>query len=209
MNHNSQFLPASPSFFPSASMRSFALICLSIEDGTASSFPIRQADSAADYVVAMLLAGQGDLKDFLWRGLLGQVVLRHVHCVDSQTISVLGYDEETDSILLEDSKPTRIPLPDNRNEIYRGWTSTMLDEVRKEQPTTDRYAVSVFKILANLSNAIGDQHVWDMIESDVAAVCPRRADAAQVVLEILDDEEDKKCKKQAAPPAKRCKLACE
>jgi hypothetical protein len=153
----------------------YALTCVNTDEDFVSHFPIRTADNRPDYVVALLLGGQGDMSTGVWHGFLSDVVLRHVYCLEPSSVSVVRYHPETDSVVLADSNPSRIAIPeDDNNTNRRGWAKNMIDSDRKEQPTADTYVVSVFKIMSNLAVATSGVCVWDIIESEIKPPCPRR-----------------------------------
>ena len=151
-------------------MSLYALTYMNIEEGSLHYFPMRVAGAVAEYIVALVAGGQGDHDEFLWNRFLTEVVLRHVHGVMPHTVSVVGYDVASDCVTLADSNPLRLPMP---TEARRGsWTKRMLDSVRKEEITADRYVVPVAKIMSNLANADQGNRLWGMIHSDVHPPCP-------------------------------------
>ena len=176
-------------------MRLFAITHLDTAEASISHFPMRTADTAGDYVVALLLGGQGDtgIEESLWRDFLAAVVLRHVYNVEPKTVSVVSYSSITDCVTLADSNPSRTPAPGL--ECRRGWTKRMIDASRKE-PTADTYVVPVFKIMSNLANADEGDRRWGIIDSDVQAPC-----AYRLTIDLSEANNDGTVKAIRAPVA--------
>jgi hypothetical protein len=148
-------------------MHLFALLYSETNDGDVFQFPMRRADNAGDYIIALLLE-EKQKESSVFSDFLQSVVLGHVWDVDIATITVSGYDADTDSMILLDSAPSKEDIEDALHSSKYGRAVSRL--MAYEQSTADRYVVPMSKILANIKRH--DHVTWTLIEQEEVKACP-------------------------------------
>ena len=150
-------------------MRVFALLYSETDEGRVFLFPMRRAENASDYLIALLLEEKQEESSMLTDFLLS-VVLRHVWDANASSITVSGYDADTDSMILLDSAPSRKAMTDIPFARSYSILGVRLSEC--EQITSDRYVVPLSKILANIGPQ-GDTATWTLMQHEELETCPR------------------------------------
>jgi hypothetical protein len=151
-------------------MQIFGLLYTDALSGTCFNFPLRCAETVADYLVDLLLRTQLDpvaSNCWVFRSLLADVVLRHVHGLDPGSLSVSGYDAETASLVLldggYDADVDVLPLP----------VSESGDERVFELCRAARYVVPVSKVLEQMAMACEDRMTWEVMQNEDIGPCSR------------------------------------
>lgn len=163
-------------------MHLFALLYTETYDGCVFQFPMRRANNAGDYIIALLLEEKQEVSSVL-SDFLQSVVLDHVWDVDIASITVSGYDADTDSMILLDSAPSKEDIADAlHNGGHRGRAVARL--MAYEQSTADRYVVPMSKILANIKTR--DHVTWTLIEQEELEACPcyRKTSASKAAVPV-------------------------
>ena len=164
LDHNSN-----TTFLIPAIMRMFALLYSETDEGRVFLFPMRRAENASDYLIALLLEEKQEESSMLTDFLLS-VVLRHVWDANASSITVSGYDADTDSMILLDSAPSRKAMTDIPFARSSSILGMRLSEC--EQITSDRYVVPLSKIFANIGPQ-GDTATWTLMQHEELETCPR------------------------------------